>query len=353
MSRRPPPLTAVRWDRVDFLVDASPSLADIRAHGLQLFAAQRWRAAGRPLPGDLAHEVMQARWRTHTAPRALQAVRAACDGPIMLVKGPAVASLYPDPTLRPFVDIDLLVPDAHATQAQLLAAGFKVAGDPAHYPDDLHHLPPLYSPEHRIPIEVHSRLKWVDGLPAPSYAVLAAAARPGALGVDGIAVLAPAPHALVLAGHLWAHDPLTRLLRILDIAVMAAASDGDEIAALARGWRVERMWSSTVAAAESLFGRDRGPYTWPLRTWARGLTRGREPSVAELHLSRLLTPLAIHPPVPAARALAAAVRGFVVPHDDEPWGRKLARTAQQIARPGMRRSEHLEALKSDRRPRDD
>lgn len=345
-------MTTVRWDRVDALIDASPSLHDIRSHGLQLFAARRWRTIGRPLPGDLAHEEMQATWRTHTAPRVLEAVRSACPGPVMLVKGPSAAALFPDPSLRPFVDIDLLVPDARATQAALLAAGFRLCGDPADFPDYLHHLPPIYSPEHPIPIEVHSRLKWVDGLIAPPFHTLAAMARTSALGVDGISTLPPAPHALVLAGHLWAHDPLTRLLRILDIAVTMDVGDTDEIAALARAWRMGRLWSTTAAAAESLFGAF-DTYPWPLRTWARGLICAREPSITELHLSRLLSPLAIHTPVAAVRALGAAAAGFALPHDGEPWGRKVTRTMQQIARPGMRRSEHLEALKSDRSPRDD
>lgn len=341
-------MTGVHWERVDALIDASPSLHDIRAHGLQLFAARRWRATGRPLPGDLAHEEMQATWRTHAAQRVLEAVRAACSGPVMLVKGPSAAALYPDPTARPFVDIDLLVPDARATQAALLAGGFRLCGDPADYPEYLHHLRPVYLPEIPIPVEVHSRLKWVDGLTAPSFDALAAAGEHRALEVAGISTLPPAPHALVLAGHLWAHDPLARLLRILDIAVMVDAGDVDEIASLARLWRMSRLWSSTAAVAASLFGAGE-TCPWPLRTWARGLRCAREPSVSELHLSRLLSPFAIHAPAAAVHALGRAIKGFALPHDGERWARKIARTAQQIAKPGMRRSEHLEALKTDHR----
>lgn len=343
-------MTEVEWERVDALIDASPDLADLRAHGLQLLAARRWRAAGRALPGDLAHEVMQATWRTRTAPRVLELVRSLCDGPIVLFKGPAAATQYPDPATRPFVDLDLLVPDARATQSALLAAGFRPSLDSADFPDDLHHLPPIRSPDHPIPLEVHSRLKWPPGLNAPAFETLAAAAQPGALGIDGVLTLPPAHHALVLAGHLWSHDPLTRLLRILDVALMIDATEPGEIASLARVWGMGRLWGSTAAVADSLCGSgDAEP--WPLRTWARGLRCAREPSVWEGHLSRLLSPLAIYTPVPAVRALGAAVAGFALPHDDEPWRRKLVRTAQQVARPAMRRSEHVEALKSDRPPR--
>ena len=73
--------------------------------------------------------------------------------------------------------------------------------------------------------------------------------------------------------------------------------------------------------------------------------------MAELHLSRLLSPFAIYPPAAALRALAVAIEGFARPHDGEPWRRKLARTAQQIARPGMRRSEHVQAIEGDRHAR--
>lgn len=341
-------MTVIQWRRIDALIDTSPSLGDLRTHGLQLLAARRWSAAGTPLPGDLVHEVMQATWRTRTAPRVLDVVRLVCDGPIMLIKGPAVAARYPDPTTRPFVDLDLLVPDPQATQTALLAAGFRLSCDPADYPEYLHHLPPVHSLDHPIPLELHSRLKWVDGLSAPTLEVLAAAAEPTALGVDGILTPPPAHHALVLAGHLWAHDPLTRLLRLLDIAVLMDATSREEIDSLAEAWGMSRLWSSTAAVAESLFGTaDQDP--WPLRTWAQALRRAREPSVWELHLSRLLSPLAIHAPLPAVRALGAAVAGFALPHDGEPWRRKIARTRQQIARPAMRRSEHLEALKSERR----
>ena len=340
-------MTAVRWDRVDALVDASPGLHDLRAHGLHLFAPRRWRRSGAPLPAGLVREELEATWRMHAASRVLAEIRAACDGPIMLVKGPAVAARFPDPATRPFVDLDLIVPDAQATQAALLRAGFRLSGDPADYPSHLHHLPPVHTPAHPIPIEVHSELKWVDGVKAPSFDVLAADAESTALGVEGILTPSTVNHALVLAGHLWAHDPLTRLLRILDVAVMMDASDQQRLAATARGWEMARLWRSTATVADALFGASGGD-PWPLRTWARGLRSAREPSVSELHLSRLLSPLAIYPPGGAVRALAAAVAGFALPHDGEPWRRKLARTAQQVARPSMRRSEHVRAIEDDR-----
>lgn len=337
-------MTTVRWDRVDALIDASPGLDDLHAHGLELLAARRWRARDVPLPATLVREELLAQWRTQAAPRVLEAVRAAVDGPVLLMKGPAVAARYPEPATRPFIDIDLLVPDARTAHAALLAAGFEPSADPGGYPDFLHHMPPVHAPADPIPIELHSRLKWVDGCRAPGFAQLAAGAEPRALGVEGVLAPAPAAHALVLAGHLWAHDPLARLLRILDIAVITDGADERELRALASAWDMARLWKSTAAVADALFG-ESGSDPWPLRTWARGLRSAREASVAELHLSRLLSPFAIHAPAGAARAVAAAIAGFARPHDGEPWRRKLTRTTRQIARPSMRRSEHVRSLK--------
>ncbi len=333
-------MSAVRWERVTELLEASPGLEDLRAHGLHLLAARHWRAAGRPVPPALMQEEIAASRRVAAAPRVLAEIRRACDGPVLLVKGPAVAARYPEPAARPFIDLDIVVPDPPAVQRALLSAGVRHVGDPADYPPDLHHLPPIHLPAHPLPIEVHGRLKWVDQLPAPSFDRLSAGAGTAALGVDGVLEPAPAQHALILTGHLWAHDPLARLLRVLDVAVMAEPVEVAAMDALARSWGMGRMWRATAAVADALFGaRTSDPP--PLRTWARGLRTAREPTVAELHASRLLSPFSAYPPPAAARAVGAALAAFAKPHDAEPWRRKVSRTARQLARPGMRRSEHV------------
>ena len=340
-------MSGVRWDRVDELIDRSPGLADLRSHGLHLLAARRWRTTGKPVPPTVVSDEMQAAWRLEAAPRVLAAIRAACDGPLLLIKGPAVAACYPTPAARPFIDLDLVVPDAAAVHRALLAAGFRLSADPADYPDHLHHLPPLHLPSIPLPVEVHSRPKWVDGIPLPGFERLAEGARDGALGVAGVTSPDPARHALVLAAHLWAHDPLTHLLRLLDVAVISNGVEERTIEAQADSWGRRRLWIATRRAAGALFGDDASP--WPLRTWARGLCSARELTVWELHLSRLLAPPAIHAPRAVAPALAAAVAGFARPHDGEPWRLKLARARAQVARPGMRRSDHVRALAATRR----
>ena len=96
-------------------------------------------------------------------PPLLERVRAACDGPLVVMKGPEVAARYAEPSTRPFRDLDLLACDAAAVQRSLLDAGFQVAGEPELYVD-IHHLRPLYWPGLPLVIEVHQRPKWPAGL---------------------------------------------------------------------------------------------------------------------------------------------------------------------------------------------
>src|SRR5579864_6868044 len=115
------------WSSVDKLVDRTPSTADLLLHRLAPFAARRLRAQGRPVPAQLEHEERLAAIATLTAPEMLNRARDAYDGPMLLLKGPEVAARYPDPSLRTFHDLDLLVHDSGEAQRALLAAGFQVA----------------------------------------------------------------------------------------------------------------------------------------------------------------------------------------------------------------------------------
>ena len=112
-------------------------------------------------------------------------MRETLDGPVVLLKGPEVAALYPEPTLRPFRDLDLLVPMPHEAWRSLVQAGFHPTGDPSLYVD-IHHLRPLYLPGYPLVIELHSEPKWVPWTRAPRAAELFEAAVPSATGVDGV-----------------------------------------------------------------------------------------------------------------------------------------------------------------------
>jgi hypothetical protein len=334
------------WDGVDRLVDAAPGVGDLRSHGLHLLAARRWRILGRPVPASLAEQELRAVYEAQAVGPLLERIRAAVEGPIVLMKGPVVAGRYPDPLLRPFQDLDLLVTDAAAAQANLLASGFAPSLEHTLDADNVHHLHPLRLPDLPLEVEVHSRPKWVNLLEPPSVDDLLEGAEPAALGVDGILTFEPTYHALILAAHLWAHDPLTRLLRVVDVAAMAEASERREIDALAEAWGLTRLWRTTMAVADTLLlGAEGRP--WPLRTWARNLSTARETTVLELHLGRCLGAFSVLPPRRAIKALAAALAGCLRPQPDESWRRKLRRTARQLVRPSMRRSEHAGRIKAD------
>ena len=334
------------WNRVDGLIDTAPSLHDLQAHGLHLLAARRRRALGQTVPPGLARDELRAAFALHAVPGLLAEVRAACEGPILLIKGPAAAERYPQPELRPFVDLDLVVPDAEQTQAELVAAGFVPTGDAAFYAGVEHHLQPLRSPRFPIDIEIHDRPKWVAALDPPAFGELVAGAAPAAFGVDGILDPAPARHALVLAAHLWSHEPFTRLLRLLDVVLTAQAADPKEVESVARAWKLSRLWGSTVAVTNAVL--DDQPEPWLLRLAGRGLSSAREATVLEVQLARLLAPLSIHPAdrVPAAvwKALAQSLR----PGPGESWSGKARRTARQLTRPSTSHSENLRSIESPR-----
>ena len=112
--------------------------------------------------------------------KVLERVRTACDGPLVLMKGPEVAARYPDPALRGFRDVDLLAPDAPTVQRQLVAAGFEPVGVPEKYAA-IHHLRPLAYPGLPLLVEVHDRPKWPARLRLPDKAELLGTAVPATI----------------------------------------------------------------------------------------------------------------------------------------------------------------------------
>lgn len=329
------------WEAVDRLVDAAPRLSDLRNHGIELFAARRWRALGRDVPPALLDEERRAAVLALGVPAVLRRARDAYNGTILLLKGPEVASRYPDQALRRFRDLDLLVDDVDHAYRALLDAGFEPVGDPELYVD-IHHLRPLWVPGLPLPIELHSRLKWIDHAPAPPARELFSLAVESRVGVDGVLTLPPSHHAVTLAAHSWAHEPLRRLRDVLDIAAMLDEGDRREADAIAGAWGVRRLWTTTVRAVDAVL--QRGPTPWPLRSWARNLPRARERTVLESHLERWLSNFAVLPPGRAARELASVLVQEVRPEAGETWAQKLARTRTAFRNASVRRSEHDEEL---------
>ncbi|MDX6408870.1 MAG: hypothetical protein QOE13_1941 [Gaiellaceae bacterium] len=341
-------VTSAIWGCVDQLIDQATTLTDLIEHRLELLAARRWRALGEAVPAELVERERGAALMTITAPLLLEKIRLAFAGPIVLFKGPEVATRYPDPSLRPYGDLDILVPDARAAQEALIAAGFQELGDPALFVD-IHHLRPLALPPFPLLVEVHARPKWIDALEPPPAAELIAAAVPSRLDVDGISTLRPDHHALVLVAHAWGHEPLRRISELVDVAAMTENLDRDELQTLARKWKMERVWNTTLATADALLSNDSTPEPLPLRLWARNLPSTRSRTVFESHLERWIAGFWALPVRAALRAAASsAVRSFA-PEEGETWGEKLARTRLAFRNASTPRSEHDRALEERRR----
>lgn len=339
------------WGAVDQLIDRAAGWADLRAHRLHLLAARRYRARGLPVPDDVAQDEALARVVAVSTPLALERVRDAAGAPVVILKGPEVAARYPEPALRAFVDLDLLVGDPDSVQAALLAAGFEEADDPpwAFRLDgrdlfaDRHHARPLFWPGLPIRLEIHRHPSWPRWLDPPSPEPLLARAVPSATNVEGVLTLSPIDHALVIAAHTWVHEPLARVRDLVDLAVMSEGLDRTELAGAADLLGIERLWNATIACADALVSATRRP-TAAQRIWARNLDAVRERTVLEAHLENWISCLWTLPP---SRALPLVVRNVVWdlrPAAEEPWRAKLHRTARALRHAFTGKSRHDEEL---------
>jgi hypothetical protein len=290
------------WERIDTLLEnSSAPLEVLRVHRVELLEARRRRAAGLPLEPDTLADEARVAVNEMAVPGLLARVRAAYDGPLLLMKGPEVALDYGAAGLRSFGDLDFLTGDAHAAQAALLGAGFQEVFEPGIY-EDIHHLRPLWWPGLPLVVELHTEANWPKGIPGPSTEELLAAAVPSRLGVAGITTLPPEQHALILAAHAWEHQPLGRLGNLLDVAVVLRRADEAQIDRLARRWGCRRMSRTTRNAIRALTSDGRSAAT---RLWARHLYDARERTVFEWHVKDVLAPLWGYP---ATRVPAAVLR---------------------------------------------
>lgn len=336
-QRTPPDL----WDAVDSFVDRAPRASDLAYHGLHLLGARRYRETGRLVPRDFSAAERNAAVLSLVVPIVLQETRNAYDRTIVLMKGPEVAARYRDPVLRPYRDLDLLVPDAEEAQRALLAAGFVTAGSPDPYVD-IHHLQPLQWPGVPLLLEIHDRPKWPASLPLPSRAELLASAVGGCTGVAGILALSPEHHAMVIAAHSWAHAPLGRLIHLVDLAAVTAGLDRRSLDRTAAELGIRRVWRTSIGAADALFEGASSP--WALHLWARHLRAAREPTVFESHVARWLPPWWMLTPRGAIRANRSTISRELAPRGDEPWRTKLRRTIRAFRHQGRRLSDHHRTL---------
>ena len=341
------------WRGVESLIKSK--LTDVQGlarQGLGPLAADVLQEQGRSVPRLLIREQRSARAAALTAPLLLERVRNACEGPVLVLKGPELAARYPNRS-RLFGDLDLLVTDAKETQRALIAAGFVELDDPEGLWVGIHHLPRLSLPSLPLHIEVHSRPKWPEGSSPPRIEELFEAAVPTSSGVPGLLTPTPVHHAIVVAAHAWAHQPLGRLRDLVDVGALAAEADRWELDNEARRWDVSRLVATTLGSLEAVL---RGRRTTPLRLWAGHVSEVRDQTVFEHHLERMLAPFWGLPFDSAARYSLRAFGNEFRPAFDETWPEKLHRTTQAIRRARLAVSTHdrllgASALRGRRRNR--
>jgi hypothetical protein len=313
------------WPAVGALID-SASIDGVLAHKLGPLAAGRRRAAGAPVPEAFAAEERAASFAALSAGALLQRIRELGDGPIVLLKGPEVAALYP-PSGRRFGDIDVLTPDAVGLHHSLREHGF-VEAETGFDHREHHHLVPLRWPVIPLYVEVHAAPNWPAGIAAPPVAEILEAAVPSVVGIEGVLAPSRLHHGILLAAHAWAHVPLKTVRDLVDIAALAAAVEHADLHRLADSWRLGRVWDTTWRAIEALFSD--GRRSAALRIWARHLVAVRERTVFETHLQAALHPFWERPPGPALAESLAAIRSDLAPVGGESWGKKLRRVPRAI-----------------------
>lgn len=222
-----------------------------------------------------------------TAIPLLERVRSSCNGELVLMKGPEIARLYPKSGRR-FTDIDILVEDAPAVRSELLLGGFDEFVQPFYSPT-WHELEQTFIFRNiELEVDIHKTAHWPYGLRTPprsTHEILEAAV-PSILGVDGISTPAPHHHALLLAAHGWAHQPLWTLQDLIDVAVVSAHADDRDLERTAAAWELGRLWRTTRETIEAVFYD--GRTTIPLRTWARHLGQARERTALEGTVTKLV-----------------------------------------------------------------
>jgi Uncharacterised nucleotidyltransferase len=304
------------WRAVDALVATATPQA-LHAHRLEAFAVERRRRLGLQLSPPQEITARTAALGERVALELLSRIREVCDGPLMVIKGPEVAALYP-PRCRTYRDLDLLVPDAEAVQGALIADGFVEDGGAP-----LHHLAPLRLPGSHFTIEIHRELPWAHLLPPPPLAGVFAAAQPSHVNVPGVNAPSPAHHAVLLAAHGWQHQPLIVLRDLIDVAAAASLVSRDELDEVAAEWRVRKIWRTTIGCADALF--NRAPRTTALKILARHLESARVPSKFEYDVSLVLSGFWGLPVPTAGRHAAKLAWSRLRPVHGQTWLSKLGR----------------------------
>lgn len=328
------------WAGVERIL-AGAAVEGIRVHKLGALAARYRRLRGQPVPRTLAGDERGAAVAMLLSRPLLERIRSACDGPLLLIKGPEVALLYPGQA-RVFADLDLLVPDPSPVQRALAAAGFVDAG---RFFEEAHHLRPLQFPGLGLKVEVHRRPSWPKLLTPPRLDEILEGAVPAACGVEGIVAPDPRHHALILAAHGWKENPLGTMRDLIDVAAVSAGASEQDLERLAAAWGLDRVWRATRSTTEALL--EGSPLSLPARLWARHLESVRERTVLEDQLRAWLQGFSKLPPRLALQDTRDALRRKLRRAPEESWRQKLLRAAHAVSHPRQPHSVHLSESRRD------
>jgi hypothetical protein len=182
--------------------------------------------------------------------------------PAIVLKGPALAeTVYPDPALRPFGDLDVLVRPADRVRADaaLLALGHRRLADAHSWDFDVAwDGATLYATPEGVHVDLHWSLLTEPRYPWNHAETAAVWERAAPLTVAGRRALGLAREDLVLylAAHLAVHHALSGLLRHGDVALVLRHDTPDWPRLLERAarWRVGRALFLVLARVEAVFG---------------------------------------------------------------------------------------------------
>ena len=257
----PPPAVDLDWPAVIDAADVEDVLPAL-AHAL---AAAGWVGVPPSARRRLAEGLADCRARHLLMTRELACVlhRCAADGiDVIVLKGPVLAErVYPDPALRPFSDLDLLVrpADRFRMDTVLQDLGHRRIADAHSWEFDVaYDGATLYETSGSVRIDLHwalltePRFVWnaeTTEIWARSAAITVAGERARGLAREDLV--------LYLAIHLAVHHTLTGWLRYWDVALLLEregdALDWEAVLSRATRWRVRTALAFVLAGARALF----------------------------------------------------------------------------------------------------
>lgn len=328
------------WISLDRIIETAPNAAALRTHGLGPIAAWRMRARGETVPEDIERLALGAAYASVTAAPLLQKVVDILQEPVVVLKGPEVARLYPERTLRTYGDLDLLAPDLPRAERALIEAGFdellpnrKIEGH--------HHDSPLGIGGLALMIELHRDPGWLGWLTPPSNAELLQGAIPSVTGVDGAFALPLEQQALFLASHAWRHNPYLSIIHLVDIELARQQTDPAAITALARRWGIAQVWQHLCAMIDWFIYQEGDAPGALHRWWARHLDDTREQTLLEFYLAQWGRGLAAPTRMEQIGNISHDVRFSFAVHSWQNRRQKVGRIALGVRRLANPSSRHL------------